>query len=73
MLTIQHAMDDHPREMTLDNAFLEALSLSEGCANEIEARDTELLQFLNKHPEFIKNVTAEFKRSVLEAWDYTII
>ena len=73
MIKIKHVMDENFKEVTLDSAFLEALALSEGCSCEAEKRDNNLLELLNKHPEFINNIKEEYKYSVLKAYDFAIL
>ena len=72
-VTIEHLMDEGPRKVTLDEAFLEALELSDSCAAEIEVMESELLSMIKKHPSLLQNITQEFKLSVLRAWDYEVV
>lgn len=72
-LFIKHVMDDAPRAMTLDEAFLESLHLSQGNASDIEVQESELLDYLIAHPTFITHISEEYKKDVLSGWEYQII
>ncbi len=72
-VVIKHVMDEKERESTLNDAFLEALSLSESRANEIEEKENDLHQLLKKHPSLIDVISDEYKMDVLKGWDYEIL
>lgn len=72
-ILVKHIMDKEYRKVTLDNAFIEALGLSNGCANEIEEQQNSLLEYLKKYPDFIQNITDEYKVTVLKGWEYEVI
>lgn len=72
-VVIKHVMDEKERELTLNDAFLEALSLSESRANEIEEKENDLHQLLKKHPSLIDVISDEYKMDVLKGWDYEIL
>lgn len=69
---IKHEMDKDERKMDLNDAFLEALSLSEGRACEIEKEENDLEEYLKNHKNFINNITDAYKISVLKGWNYSI-
>lgn len=71
-MKIKHIMDEKSVEMTLNEAFLEALSLAEGCSCEVEEHDNELLELLKKNPGFIDNIKDSYKYDVLTAYGYEV-
>lgn len=71
-MKIKHIMDDKTVEMTLNEAFLEALSIAEGCTCEAEEKDNNLLELLKKNPGFIDNIKDEYKYHVLTAYGYEV-
>lgn len=73
MITVKHEMDEAPRTMSLDDVFLEALTLSESESNKTEEKEAALLRYLNEYPEAIHNITEKYKRDVMRGWDYEII
>lgn len=72
MIKIKHIMDENFKETTLDDAFIEALSIAEGCSCEAEKRDNDLFNLLKKYPELTKEIKDKYKYDVLKAYDYTI-
>lgn len=71
-ITVKHEMDNEERKTELDDAFMEALSLSEGRTCDIENKESDLKDYLEKYPEFIKSITDEYKFSVLKGWNYEV-
>ena len=71
-LLVKHEMDATPREMTLDEAFLEALELSESRSSDIERQEYALYEFLAEYPDFIIHISEEYKMSVLNGWNYDV-
>lgn len=71
-MKIKHIMDETTTEMTLDEAFLESLSLAEGRSCEAEEHDAELLELLRKNPSFINNIKDDYKHHVLIAYGYEV-
>ncbi|RDY83164.1 hypothetical protein C3733_20105 [Bacillus amyloliquefaciens] len=70
---VKHAMDGEKRKMTLNQAFLEALQLSEGETDIFENQEYTLFVFLSQCPKYINHISEEYKKSVLKSWDYEII
>lgn len=70
IVRLKHDMDKKHRIVNLDDAFKEALSLSEGCSCEQEELEYELLNFLNKYDEFTSKIKDDYKEDVLKSWDY---
>lgn len=71
-IIIKHVMDEIERKCTIDEVFLEALSLSESRTNDIEIQEDDLFHFLKKYPDFINNINDEYKTNVIKSWDYEI-
>lgn len=72
-LTIKHIMDSKERKMSLDEAFLEVLYLSEGEACEVERKENAILKLITDYPETIHHFSTEYKKAVLSGWEYEII
>ena len=70
LVRLKHCMDAKHRVVSLDDAFKEALSLSNGCSCEKEEFETELLSFLNKHEDLIHQIKDSYKENILKSWDY---
>lgn len=70
VIRLKHDMDKEHRVVNLDDAFKEALSLSEGCSCEQEEFESELLKFLNKYDDFTNKIKDDYKEDVLKSWDY---
>ncbi|MEC3664981.1 hypothetical protein ABE060_18895 [Bacillus rugosus] len=70
---VKHVMDDKKRKMTLNEAFMEALQLSEGTSDIFENQEYTLFVFLSQCPKYINHISEEYKKSVLKSWDYEII
>lgn len=58
---------------TLDEAFKNALAMSEGCASEQERFEAELLLFIEQHPNVLSAIKEEYKLEVIKSWDYEIV
>lgn len=72
IIKFKHIMDDDYREDSLDVAFIEALSLSDGCSCEAEELDTDLLNLIKKNPIFLNSISDEFKYATLKTHDYKV-
>lgn len=78
LVKVKHCMDDEFRIMTLDEAFLEALSLSNGCASEVGEFENDLLKSINSfiekghEDEILSIIKDEYKMSVLKGWEYEV-
>lgn len=72
-IKIKHEMDTEVRMMTLNEGFLEALQLSESRSSDIEKQEYALFDYLSHFPQFISNISDEYKKDVLKSWDYKII
>lgn len=68
-LIIKHEMDEVARKMTLNEAFLEALTLSEG----VDSQEAAILSMLKDYPESINTFSDDYKKKVLEGWEYKIL
>ena len=51
MILLKHCMDTDYRKISLDDAFLEALSLSDTRSNEQEIFESNLLNVLKRNPK----------------------
>ena len=74
MVTVQHETDDKPRRMTLNDVFVEALSLSEGLSEELNEVENTILGLLKRYPGTInaEAFSEEFKKRIIKGWNYTI-
>lgn len=70
LIRLKHCMDTKHRVVSLNEAFKEALSLSNGCSCAQEEFETELLNFLNKHEDLIHQIKDSYKENILKSWDY---
>lgn len=70
LIRLKHSMDNEYRVLSLNEAFMEALSLSEGCSCEQEVFETELRNFLNNHMEFLDKIKDDYKEDVIKGWEY---
>lgn len=66
---IKHEMDEEARKMTLDEAFVEALTLSEG----LDSEESAILELLEDYPGMINAFSDEYKKKVLCGWNYEIL
>lgn len=72
-LLIKHVMDEEPREMSLNEAFMEALQLSQDGSNEFARQEYELYEYCDKYPDFLNKINDDYKRDIILSWDYEII
>ncbi|MGF7535304.1 hypothetical protein AAGG74_16760 [Bacillus mexicanus] len=72
-IRIKHEMDKEARMMTLDEAFFEALQLSEGRSSDIENQEYALFEYLSQFPEFVQNISEQYKKNVLEKWGFKVL
>lgn len=70
MILLKHCMDTDYREVSLDDAFLEALSLSETRSNEQEIFESNLLNVLKHNPKLLDRVPRKYKVEIVKSWDY---
>lgn len=76
LIRLKHEMDKKYRVMSLDEAFLEALSLSSGCANEVEEFGYSLYKQINGYNTeeekelFLSIIKREYKESVIKGYGY---
>lgn len=69
-IRIKHTMDNEYRIVSLDEAFKEALSLSEGESCEQEVFESNLLALINSNEDFLNGITDEYKERVIKSWEY---
>ena len=72
MILLKHCMDTDYRKISLDDAFLEALSLSETRSNEQEIFESNLLNVLKRNPKLLDRVPRKYKLEIIESWDYEV-
>lgn len=65
-------MDKEYRIISLDEAFKEALSLSEGESCKQEIFESNLLALINSNEDFLNGITDEYKERMIKSWDYEI-
>ena len=65
-IRLTHSMDSEYRVVSLDEAFKEVLSLSNGCSCEREEFEEELLSFSSLIPQ----IKDSCKENILKVWDY---
>lgn len=76
LIRLKHEMDDKYRIMPLNKAFIEALSLSDGRANEMEEFESNLLKQISSYETkediefFLSIIKDEYKETVIKGWGY---
>ena len=68
-----HETDREASVRTLDEAFLEALALADGCACEADIFDYQLLQMIQDQPNWIDAFKDDYKLEIIEAYGFTIL
>ncbi|PGK51143.1 hypothetical protein CN918_25475 [Priestia megaterium] len=63
---------NEPKKMSIDEAFKEALALSEGAECSSADRDKTILQAIKQSPELISQFSLEFKLEIITDWDYEV-
>lgn len=64
--------DIEPKKMSIDEAFKEALKLSEDAECSSADRDKTILKAIRQSPELIAQFSLEFKLEVITDWDYKV-
>ena len=72
MVKIKHEMDKEYREISLNEAFKEALLLSEGGSSEQEEFETKLLRAIEINPALLERFEDEYKLNTIKSWDYDV-
>lgn len=70
-IRLKHNMDNEIRIVSLDEAFKEALGLSEGQSCKQEELETDLLNLLNKHEELSQHIKDSYKEHIITSWEYS--
>lgn len=68
-----HETDREASVRTLDEAFLEALALADGCACEAEEFDHQLLQMIQDQPNWVDAFKDDYKLDIIQAYGFTIL
>lgn len=72
-IIVKDTMNGAEKETTLDEAFVTALQMAESHASDTEKQEYSLYLYLQEHPTFSQHIKDEYKKQIIESWDYEIV